>query len=270
MFKELAASKLKSVKREQLIKSTLILLVLIGFIELAVMFLIHPLNLSESIEALIDAFLLVTLLTPCIYWLFVKRSASVAEQSLYDSLELSDNLVKAMPAGIYIYEFIAPDQLILVDANKAAEKMTDRVLSAWKGREFNEIWPEAKAMGITDRFLSVACTGVSYIDENLIYKDNALSIDIMVHVFKLPNDYLAVSFIDITERKQAELALEKSRDEVQGLANTLEHRVEERTLSLKEANAQLLKEIVERREVEQRLAQLNKELELLSYQDGLT
>lgn len=59
---------------------------------------------------------------------------------------------------------------------------------------------------------------------------------------------------DITERKQAEEALRKARDE-------LEERVKERTTQLSETNARLRQEVTERKRAEERLAHYAQELE---------
>ncbi len=61
---------------------------------------------------------------------------------------------------------------------------------------------------------------------------------------------------DITERKQAEKALQKAKDE-------LEIRVEERTKELKETNKRLLQEITERKSIEDKLKISLKEKEVL-------
>lgn len=105
MFKENIVRDLEKLKRRQLFRSTLLLLILIGVVEMSVMFLVHPLVVSDLTEAVIDAVLLVLILLPFIYLLFIKPVVSETEHSLNDSLQVSDDLVRAMPAGIYIYSF---------------------------------------------------------------------------------------------------------------------------------------------------------------------
>jgi len=128
----------------------------------------------------------------------------------------------------------------LIDANSAAERMTGRTLHDWRGKTFDEIWPAAKELGISNQFLNVAVTGTPFVSEDLVYSDNGLAVDTIVNVFMLPNNRLAVCFVDITQRKRVEKELERSRDEIQALASDLELRVEQRTLRLNELNAQLL------------------------------
>ncbi len=75
--------------------------------------------------------------------------------------------------------------------------------------------------------------------------------------------YIIGTGIDITERKQAELALFKAHDE-------LEIRVRERTRELEAANALLQEEIVERKRAEAALRESEQRLAWQSRHDGLT
>jgi two-component system CheB/CheR fusion protein len=78
-----------------------------------------------------------------------------AEEELRHSMQTSDDIVRAIPSGFFIYQYEIPDRLILVSGNPEAERLTGISLKEWKGREFNEIWPEAKNAGITERYLTV-------------------------------------------------------------------------------------------------------------------
>ncbi|KKK58111.1 hypothetical protein LCGC14_3047720, partial [marine sediment metagenome] len=125
------------------------------------------------------------------------------EEALRDSLQLADDLLRAIPSGIYIYEYREPDELILVDANKAAEEMTGIKLRDWKGKEFDEIWPPAKDQGRTEIYLNVARTGEAYESEDVVYADERVDGAFRVRAFSLPKGRLAIAFEDITKQKQA-------------------------------------------------------------------
>jgi PAS domain S-box-containing protein len=119
-------------------------------------------------------------------------------------LKISDEIVKSIPSGLFIYKFKSPDKLILEKGNHSAEKLTGIKASEWIGKEFNEIWPNAKKEGITDNYLNVMKTGKIYTTEDLHYKDEKIEGAFHINAFKLPSDRLAVAFDNITERKKAE------------------------------------------------------------------
>lgn len=135
-----------------------------------------------------------------------------AEERLRDSLQMSDDLLRSAPYGIYVYEYQEPDRLILVDANEAAEAMTGIKLRDWKGKEFDEIWPTAREAGLTDVYLKVARSGETFESEDLVYKDRRVDAAFHVHSFTLPNNRLAIAFEDITERRLMEDQLRVSEE----------------------------------------------------------
>jgi len=144
-----------------------------------------------------------------------------AEQALKESLQTSDDIVKAIPSGLFIYQYKAPDSLVLLNANPEAERLTGINKSDWIGKEFNEIWPEAQESGITEAFLSPMKTGKIYETEDLRYKDERLEGVFRVRSFRLPADRLAVAFENITEHKKAEQRFLEHRAQLKSLASEL-------------------------------------------------
>ncbi|MGD1975748.1 MAG: PAS domain-containing protein, partial [Desulfobacterales bacterium] len=134
-----------------------------------------------------------------------------AEQALRESMQTSADIVQAIPAGLFIYQFEEPDRLVLLNANPEAERLTGIRSDQWKGREFNEIWPESRKRGITGHFLNVIRTGISFETEDFYYEDKRLAGAFRIRAFPLPENRLAVGFENITERKQAEEEREKLR-----------------------------------------------------------
>jgi PAS domain S-box-containing protein len=141
-----------------------------------------------------------------------------AEQTLRESLQTSDDIVNSIPTGLFIYQFEPPNKLILLNGNPESEKLTGVKVKDWIGREFDEIWPEAKKRGITDAYLKVMETGKTFSTEDLYYKDQSLEGAFRIRAFRIPGERLAVAFENIAGRKQAEEALRESEDRFRTLS----------------------------------------------------
>ena len=133
------------------------------------------------------------------------KERKIAEEVIRTSTEI----VRTIPSGLFMYQYEPQDRLILLDGNPAAEKLTGIKIDEWRGKEFNEIWPQARESGITDAFLNVMKTGKIYETEDLHYKDERLEGAFSTRVFLMPGDRLCVAFENITERKKAEEEREK-------------------------------------------------------------
>jgi PAS domain S-box-containing protein len=144
-----------------------------------------------------------------------------AEEALRESLQTSADIVNSIGSGLFTYQYEPPDRLILLDGNPAAERFTGIKVSEWIGREFNEIWPEAKQRGITDSFLSPMRTGETYETEDLYYKDEKLEGAFKISAFRMPGNRLGVAFENVTERKKAEEALRAYQEKLRSLASEL-------------------------------------------------
>jgi two-component system cell cycle sensor histidine kinase/response regulator CckA len=130
-----------------------------------------------------------------------------------DSLRTdAEDIIQAIPSGLFIYRFEAPDALYLLSGNPEARRLTGLDPQDWKGREFKEIWPTATEAGITDKYLEVMRTGKVFEAEDLHYEDQRLSGAFRIRAFALPEQRLAVAFENITERKKAEQSLKESQE----------------------------------------------------------
>lgn len=133
----------------------------------------------------------------------------------------ASEIVRALPAGLFIYQFIEPDRLLLVSGNPESERLSGIRAAEWLGREFNELWPAARELGGTDRYLEVMRTGETYVTEDLFYQDERLTGAFRIHAFRLPGQRLAVAFANITEQKQIEAELNEQRLLYADLIDTL-------------------------------------------------
>lgn len=134
-------------------------------------------------------------------WDLAERKA--AEAALRESLQTSDDIVQAIPSGLFIYQFEAPDRLVLSSGNPESERLTGLKLQHLLGKEFNEIYPRAKAIGLTDRFLDVIRKGKTFETEDVVYSDHRITGAFRVRAFPLPHQRLAVAFENITELKRS-------------------------------------------------------------------
>ena len=106
-------------------------------------------------------------------------------------------------------------------------------------------------------------TGKPAIVEHIHYDEDGRTRLVEVHGYPVFDEERKLKeiieyYLDITERRQAEDALQKAHDE-------LEQRVEERTADLVIANRQLQQEVTERRQAEEERAQYAERLQTLSH-----
>jgi PAS domain S-box-containing protein len=135
-----------------------------------------------------------------------RRTAAALERNMRTSADL----VERITSGLFIYRYEAPDRLVLELVNPEATRLTGIAPETWIGREFNELWPNARAIGLTDRYMRVLRDGEPYETEDLYYSDERLSGAYHIRAFPLPEERLAVAFEDVTERVRSREILEQN------------------------------------------------------------
>lgn len=143
-----------------------------------------------------------------------------AQEALQDSLQTSVDIIQTIPSGLFIYQYESPDRLILLESNPEAERLTGVTAKQSKGMELNDIWPMARATGLTDKYLKVIKTGTVFDIEDFYYKDEHIEGAFNMRVFRMPKNRLGVAFENMIERRQAELALKSSEKKFRNYVDT--------------------------------------------------
>jgi PAS domain S-box-containing protein len=169
-----------------------------------------------------------------------------------EALRLSEEKFRSAFANAAIgFAMTRPDGCF-VDANPAYCALTGYGIEELQVMEFSSlIYPEDRAenMKLITQMLVGEISG--FVVENRYLRKNQepvwvrKSVSVVRNAENIPQWIIAL-VEDITKRKQAEEALRRAHDE-------LEVRVEERTKELAAANANLVREITERKEVERQL-----------------
>lgn len=137
-----------------------------------------------------------------------RKTIEEKEQQTFRMLE---DIIASIPSGLFIYQFEEPDFLYLLQANDEAAHLTGLDFSVWIGKEFNEIWPNSKELGITDTYLKVVYSGENVELTDTYYSDDKLTGFFRIKAFNIPGRKLGIAFENITKIREAELELYKSQ-----------------------------------------------------------
>jgi PAS domain S-box-containing protein len=170
-----------------------------------------------------------------------------AGEALRESEEKYHSLYDTMKEGVAIHEVVydesgeAKDYIIL-DVNPSYEKILGLKKEKAVGQKASELYGTGQAPYI-EIYEKVAASRAPLSFETYF---PAMDKHFSISVFSPRRMQFATVFADITERKQAEEALERIHGE-------LERQVRERTAELVKANEQLKREVEERKQVEETL-----------------
>ncbi|MGB3093368.1 MAG: PAS domain S-box protein, partial [Candidatus Zixiibacteriota bacterium] len=166
--------------------------------------------------------------------------------------EGTDKLLQTLLDHTHMLVAYLDPKFNFVRVNRAYAKADERDPSFFSGKNHFDLYPDAENEGI---FKEVVKTGKPYFAyakpfEYAEHPERGVSYwDWSLIPTKVPSGAVAglvLTLVNVTERKLAEEALRKARDE-------LEIRVEERTRELSAANIELKEEVAERQRAEEKL-----------------
>lgn len=179
------------------------------------------------------------------------------EEIIKDSEVRFRELFNSMSSGVVVYEAIDNGaDFVIKDCNWAVERIEKIQKNSIVGKRVTEVFPGVKDFGLLRLLQMVWQSGKAEHLSASLYQDNRISGWRENYVYRLPSGEVVAVYDDVTERKRAEEALEKSRE-------YLEVRVQKRTSELARVNVELQDEIAQRKEMEDKLRREKERIELI-------
>ncbi len=123
------------------------------------------------------------------------------QKALGEALQTSRDIIHSIPSGLLIYQYEPPDRFILIDGNRAAERMCGRKIEELRGKEFSEIWKNGRKNRLLEAYMTVLNTGKTIEADDLYYTNGNLHRAIRIHLFSMPGKRVGIAFEDVTEQR---------------------------------------------------------------------
>ncbi len=123
------------------------------------------------------------------------------QKALGELLRTFREVAQSMPSGLFIYQYIPPDNFILIDGNPKAEEICGMKINDIRGKDVREILPNAKKKRLLEAYWRVLETGESIEADDLYYRDRKLSKALKIRLFPVPGKKIGVAFENVTEQR---------------------------------------------------------------------
>ncbi|MGD8793270.1 MAG: PAS domain S-box protein, partial [Anaerolineae bacterium] len=135
-----------------------------------------------------------------------------AEEGLQESETRFRSVIESSPMGMHIYHLESDGRLVFVGANPAADRILGVDNSQFIGKTIEEAFPPLAATEVPERYRRAAARGESWVTEQIDYQDEGIAGAFEVHAFQTGPGRMVTMFLDITERKQAEVELRQLKE----------------------------------------------------------
>jgi len=159
---------------------------------------IHNANLHEAVQRELD-------------------ERTRVETALRESEEKFRNIIESSPMGMHIYQLEPDDRLVFLDANPSSNLILGVDCQQFVGKTIEEAFPALTETEVPIRYRRAATTGEPWHYDQIDYDENGISGAFEVYAFQTEPNKMAVFFLDVTERKQAEEALRRSEDTLKSI-----------------------------------------------------
>jgi signal transduction histidine kinase/GAF domain-containing protein len=133
------------------------------------------------------------------------------------------NIIESIPVGMHMYQLEPDGRLVFMDANPAADKILRVDNRQFVTRTVEEAFPALADSEIPATYRQVASDGQTRHWDDIYYKENQISGAFEVHAFQTSPGRMAAAFLDITERKQAEVRIRQQNEFLNSVLESLTH-----------------------------------------------
>ncbi len=130
-------------------------------------------------------------------------------------VQLYQNLVANSPMGMHFYTLDAADRLIFTGANPTADRLLGVSHAQFIGKTIEEAFPPLAHTEIPARYREAARDGTLWETQQIEYADTQIAGAYEVHAFQTTPGKMVAVFLDITNRKRIEAALQAKTAELE-------------------------------------------------------
>jgi PAS domain S-box-containing protein len=132
------------------------------------------------------------------------------QKALAESEEKFRQIVQSSPMGIHLYRLEDDKRLVFTGANPAADRILGVDNVRFVGLSIEEAFPPLAETEIPEQYRQVCLNGRMWQTEQIEYRDEHIHGAYAVYAFQTTPRCMAALFLDITDRKRAEVALVES------------------------------------------------------------